>query len=60
MASHLEGFFFDKEKKKYFKILPQHQAPKGVKYSKEAVKKQQGFAHVSLFSPRESTLISCT
>lgn len=50
MAPHLEGFYFDKEKRKYFKILPQHQAPKGVKYSKEAVKKQQEFAHVSLLS----------
>lgn len=48
MDPHLEGFYFDKEKRKYFRILPQHQAPKGVKYSNEAVKRQQGFAHVSL------------
>lgn len=59
MAPHLEGFYFDKDKKKYFKILPHHQAPKGVKYSKEAVKRQQGFTHVSLFQPRGSILISC-
>lgn len=59
MAPHLEGFYFDKEKKKYFKILPQHQAPKGVKYSKEAVKREQGLAHVSLLSAGGSILIPC-
>lgn len=50
MAPHLEGFYYDKDKRKYFKILPQHQTPKGAKYSKEAVKKQQGFAIVSPLS----------
>lgn len=61
MAPHLEGFYYDKEKRKYFKILPQHQAPEGVKYSKEAVKKQQGLAHASAALSLESSyLISCT
>lgn len=50
MAPNLEGFYYDKEKRKYFKILPQHQTPKGVKYSKEAMKKLQGLAHVSPLS----------
>lgn len=38
MAVSLKGFYYDVEKKKYFKILPHHQAPSGVKYSKEALK----------------------
>lgn len=52
MAANLEGFYYDQEKRKYFKILPQRQTPKGVKYSKEALKKQQGLAHVSPISTR--------
>lgn len=38
MASQLPGYYFDEEKRRYFKILPNHQAPKGAKYSKEALK----------------------
>ena len=30
----------DEEKKKYFKILPNHVAPQGVKYSKEGLRKE--------------------
>ncbi|MCJ1462331.1 hypothetical protein MMC07_000931 [Pseudocyphellaria aurata] len=38
MATLLPGYYFDEEKRKYFKILPNHQAPQGAKYSREALK----------------------
>lgn len=31
----------DEDKKKYFKILPNHVAPQGAKYSQEGVKKER-------------------
>lgn len=51
MASQLPGFYFDENKRKYFKILPNHQAPQGAKYSKEAIKKASRKHRVSLMSP---------
>ena len=37
MPADLPGFYFDPEKGKYFKIQPNHVAPKDSKYSKQAV-----------------------
>ncbi|KAI9836192.1 MAG: hypothetical protein M1819_001529 [Sarea resinae] len=39
MEQSIPGYFYDKEKKKYFKILPHHAAPAGSQYTKENVKK---------------------
>ena len=51
MASQHPGFYFDENKRKYFKILPNHQAPQGAKYSKEAIKKASRKHRVSPMSP---------
>lgn len=41
MASpEIPGFYYDEAKKKYFKILPNHVAPQGSHYSKDAVRKE--------------------
>ncbi|MCJ1304299.1 hypothetical protein MMC08_007111 [Hypocenomyce scalaris] len=40
MQRQIPGFYYDEEKKKYFKILPNHVAPQGVKYSKEGLRKE--------------------
>ncbi|MCJ1276180.1 hypothetical protein MMC21_003985 [Puttea exsequens] len=40
-AAALPGFYYDEAKKKYFKILPNHIAPKGAKYSKDAIIQDQ-------------------
>ncbi len=37
MAKELPGFYFDEEKQKYFKIQPNHVAPKGSRYAKDAI-----------------------
>ncbi|KAK7535724.1 hypothetical protein IWX49DRAFT_580667 [Phyllosticta citricarpa] len=37
----LPGFYYDPEKKKYFKIQKNHHAPPGSKYSQDAVNKQE-------------------
>lgn len=37
MAKEIPGFYFDEEKQKYFKIQPNHVAPKGSRYSKDAI-----------------------
>ena len=50
MAPQLPGFYFDKNKRRYFKILPHHQAPPGAKYSKEALKTAAKKRQVSLLS----------
>ncbi len=53
MVAPLKGFYYDEEKKKYYKIIPHHQAPKCVKYSIEAVKKKTtGQAQASRLSSR--------
>ena len=41
MVRSISGFYFDEEKKKYFKILPNHVAPSGSKYSRGAVSKEK-------------------
>lgn len=48
MNSKLDGFYFDPVRKKYFKVLPNHIASKGVKYSKSAIKEQEDNHKVSL------------
>lgn len=48
MAPQLPGFYFDENKRRYFKILPHHQAPPGAKYSKEALKTAAKKRQVSL------------
>ncbi|TKX27412.1 hypothetical protein C1H76_0249 [Elsinoe australis] len=37
----LPGFYWDKEKKKYFRIQPNHRAPAGAKHSVENVRKEE-------------------
>jgi len=37
----IPGFYYDEEKKKYFKIQPNHVAPAEAKYSKSTVKREQ-------------------
>ncbi|KAL1636919.1 hypothetical protein SLS56_001016 [Neofusicoccum ribis] len=37
----LPGFYYDRERKKYFKIQPTHRLPLGAKYSTDAVKREQ-------------------
>jgi len=37
MAKEIPGFYFDEQKHKYYKIQPNHIAPKDSKYSREAV-----------------------
>lgn len=37
MAKEIPGFYFDEEKQKYFKIQPNHVAPKGSRYAKDAI-----------------------
>lgn len=44
MAPQLPGFYFDEEKKKYFKIQPNHIAPSNAKYSSSNVKHEQHLA----------------
>ncbi|KAJ5239415.1 hypothetical protein N7468_004034 [Penicillium chermesinum] len=41
MSSQIPGFYFDPEKKKYFKIQPNHIAPAGASYSRESVKRRR-------------------
>ncbi|KAJ5211536.1 uncharacterized protein N7498_003182, partial [Penicillium cinerascens] len=41
MAPEIPGFYFDPEKKKYFKIQANHVAPPGSQYSKESVKRKR-------------------
>jgi hypothetical protein len=38
MAPEIPGYYFDSDKKKYFKIQPNHLAPSDSKYSQQAVK----------------------
>ncbi|OJJ47948.1 hypothetical protein ASPZODRAFT_131562 [Penicilliopsis zonata CBS 506.65] len=54
MEREIPGFYYDAEKKKYFKIQANHKAPAGAQYSRDAVKrkraqyeKDQKKAHVS-------------
>jgi len=37
----LAGFYYDSEKGKYFKILPNHIAPPGSKYTREKVERAE-------------------
>ncbi|KAL1642257.1 hypothetical protein SLS58_005597 [Diplodia intermedia] len=37
----LPGFYYDRERKRYFKIQPGHKLPTGAKYSTDAVKREQ-------------------
>lgn len=41
-------FTADEEKKRYFKILPNHVAPQGVKYSQEGLRKERTLEKVGL------------
>ena len=36
-AKELAGFYFDEEKRKYFRIQPEYVAPKGYRYTKAAI-----------------------
>ena len=46
MARDIPGFHYDEEKKKYFKILSNHVAPSGSRYSKGAIKKEKVQKHM--------------
>ncbi|KAE8152452.1 hypothetical protein BDV25DRAFT_137901 [Aspergillus avenaceus] len=41
MNRDIPGFYYDPEKKKYFKIEASHKAPPGAQYSKDAVKRKR-------------------
>ncbi|KAL4890534.1 hypothetical protein BDV59DRAFT_90872 [Aspergillus ambiguus] len=41
MNREIPGFYYDPEKKKYFKIEASHKAPPGLQYSKDAVKRRR-------------------
>ncbi|KAJ1714877.1 hypothetical protein NYO67_3011 [Aspergillus flavus] len=41
MNREIPGFYYDPEKKKYFKIEASHKAPAGSQYSKDAVKRKR-------------------
>ncbi|OQV06509.1 hypothetical protein CLAIMM_11066 [Cladophialophora immunda] len=41
MPAELPGYYFDAEKNRYFKIQPNHIAPSGSKYSRQAVKAEK-------------------
>ncbi|EPS29627.1 hypothetical protein PDE_04577 [Penicillium oxalicum 114-2] len=41
MNVEIPGFYYDPEKKKYFKIQANHVAPQGAQYSKETVKRKR-------------------
>jgi len=49
-AAAIPGFYYDEAKKKYFKILPNHVAPTGAKYSVEAAKREEEEQTVGLRS----------
>lgn len=40
-STHEYRYYFDEEKKKYFKIQANHLVPQGAKYAKESVKKEK-------------------
>ncbi|KAI9697736.1 MAG: hypothetical protein M1820_007723 [Bogoriella megaspora] len=40
MAPQLPGMYYDAEKRKYFKIAKNHEAPQGAKYNRENVKRE--------------------
>ncbi|KAI9800413.1 MAG: hypothetical protein M1833_003299 [Piccolia ochrophora] len=46
MPPGIRGYYYDPEKKKYFKILPNHAAPPGSSYSHENVRKARREAQV--------------
>lgn len=54
MATSIPGFYFDTAKGKYFKILPNHIAPGGSKYSQQSVSKEKHDTKVGQFSPSVS------
>ncbi|KAJ5167724.1 uncharacterized protein N7482_003318 [Penicillium canariense] len=61
MNPDIPGFYYDPEKKKYFKIQANHVAPAGAQYSQESVKrkrneqeKEEKRAHVSRRVARET------
>ena len=41
MAKELPGFYFDERDNRYHKILPDHLAPKGSKYTQQAIKNEK-------------------
>ncbi|KIW79688.1 hypothetical protein Z517_06302 [Fonsecaea pedrosoi CBS 271.37] len=41
MPAELPGYYFDAEKNRYFKIQPNHVAPSGSKYSRQAVRTEK-------------------
>jgi hypothetical protein len=41
MAPEIPGFYYDPEKKKYFKIQANHAAPPNAQYSQQAVKRKR-------------------
>ncbi|KAI9760848.1 MAG: hypothetical protein M1835_000088 [Candelina submexicana] len=41
MEHDIPGYYFDREKKKYFKIIPNHIAPQGAQYSRENIKRSK-------------------
>ena len=52
----IDDHLVDDEKKKYFKILPNHAAPPNSKYSRENVQKEKEQSKVSLFRSRTSQI----
>lgn len=47
---NIPGFYFDEERRKYFKIQPSHLAPAGSKFTQESLKRQAEQQEVSCFS----------
>jgi len=56
MATSIPGFYFDAAKGKYFKILPNHIAPAGSKYSQQSISKEKDNTKVSQFAPSASVM----
>ncbi|KAJ5676114.1 hypothetical protein N7462_009011, partial [Penicillium macrosclerotiorum] len=48
MNREIPGFYYDPEKKKYFKIQANHVAPQGIQYSKESIKRKRTQQEVAI------------
>ena len=57
-ARNIPGFYFDESRRKYFKILPNHAAPQGYKYSQAALQKatEDEAAHTRLKACEERAI----
>ena len=53
---NIPGYYFDEEKKKYFKIQPNHVAPQGAKYTKSNVKREHHVAKKQRVAQRQQNV----